>query len=771
MYRGLIGATSEELGFPELEGPKALLLEDVEEVDLGTRDERLQGLAQRLEMLDVLEEELDEPGLDSGGLGDRLRLRRVGDDVLDSRVSSSAVEGEIVPSSRARQLLGKLGESVSIEADEKGMTLGVGVAVRSDWRDLVMECVSRIGLPLRGRSLMYSMQAELDDLEGVKLGMDLQRVSLAFPRMSTLLIHVLAAISPSCRFRASNRGHGTLRIAREPPIGSRARSLRSRKLVSCSSRCRLHTDRSCPESIALSILTHHHLIESFLPSHPALAIQHLHALEAGGHIPLLISYTSVIRCLLRTDSPPHLVARGWDLYAHTRLVAHPVPDVALYATMIQACSRGPSPSPERAIDLFTEMTGDNRLAPSERAYNGVIRACSRQGSQENYFEALRYMRQMLDANVVPSRHTFHAIFEGAMRHGDLARARWMLVQMMGVGGDASPDANSLGLVFQAYANHVVPKGTKAGGAPVVLKTVDAPRVQVEDFNAPPAHERSTGTNAIIELLGESSLSFPGPLPQSSEELLAEAKNLMSQCVHPSSLPPLSESLTSNDLLPPFDSPVFPSLVPTTFLLNSYLNLLSSHADLDPAAHFFNTAYARLGVAKNRFTFEKMMTRCEVGRNKTVAMRFATETFKEWRAWDPTPEKVKTEQVEEEGGEKVEPEVPRSVLHAGKTGTNTSKMWASMIRSLARYVSFCLNPFPPTLTMSCSPQELPSRQVARTPPDVHRPPSSLAPPRRRKAAAHSRVSPPQAAFPRPPVLLRVPRDDPFDTPRRARPPPL
>jgi hypothetical protein len=438
---------------------------------------------------------------------------------------------------------------------------------------------------------------------------------------------------------------------------------------------------SCSDSLPMSVTSHHHLLSTLLPSHPELALKHLYSLEASGHTPLLATYTNLIHTLLAPNSPPHLFSRGWDLYAHTRLISHPVPDVALYSEMIQACSRGPHPSPERALDLFIEMTVDNHLPPSELAYNGVIRACAKEGSQPNYFEALRLMRQMLDTNVMPSRHTFHAVLEGAMRHGDLARARWMLVKMVGMGGDSTPDSNTMGLVFQTYASHrppvsqnlarrvrtpapFPPPASNDSPAEGVVSPEPSPSPSVDTpttSNNPTTEEQTTSsTTDIIELLGESSLFYPGPLPQTADELVVEARNLMMQCVGAEAFP------SSTDAPPPSHLSMFPAVRPTPFLLNSYLSVLGNHAPFPETVDFFHTAYSSLGVQKNRHAFERMVEKCEVAKNRELGLKVARETFAEWKEW-------LTSEVEEDG---VKKQVERS-------GNNISAMWSSMIRVLAR----------------------------------------------------------------------------------------
>lgn len=189
--------------------------------------------------------------------------------------------------------------------------------------------------------------------------------------------------------------------------------------------------RPTPTQIHLHIKSH---IRSLPPSHhPASALDVLHAYE-NGTLPLPTQSTSttpqsqvsqskvatyIVPMRTYTTLITHLFSVGtsaskvhaWDLFSHMRYVAHPVPDVHLYALMIRACAYSPSPSgagpahqskgqereqttpyphtptlsgtalvgPERAMDLWTEMTMDHRLEPSKAAYDAIVLACARSG--------------------------------------------------------------------------------------------------------------------------------------------------------------------------------------------------------------------------------------------------------------------------------------------------------------------------------------------------------------------------------------------------------
>jgi hypothetical protein len=67
--------------------------------------------------------------------------------------------------------------------------------------------------------------------------------------------------------------------------------------------------------------------------------------------------------------------------------------------MIRACANPVSirfsSEPEKALDLWTEMTMDHKIPPTVQAYNAVILACvPRLGTKTYVNEAFRLARQM-----------------------------------------------------------------------------------------------------------------------------------------------------------------------------------------------------------------------------------------------------------------------------------------------------------------------------------------------------------------------------------------
>ncbi|GJN87559.1 hypothetical protein Rhopal_000513-T1 [Rhodotorula paludigena] len=680
MYQGLIQAPPEELALPALAASTAPALPDPA-ADSLQRQDRLSRLAQRLE--DFENELAEEEGAEAAGekesstsLAQRLRERR-GEAGATLAPTSEQPLHLVDTVSPARAILDHLEATLPNEEvppaeapAEAGGPVSRGLLVRSEWNDLVLAC------------------AEAGDREGVLKSLRLMERTT--PIAEGKVLEDTLAI-----YASQGKAQDALIVA----------------------------NFARQNSLPLSVTAHHHLLVSILPSHPHLALRHLRSMEATGHTPLLPTYTAVIQRFLSAGASPDLVRQGWDLYSHTRLVSYPVPDVPLFSTMIQACSQGAHPSPERAIDLFTEMTDDHRLAPSERAYNGVIRSCAREGSQEYYYEALRFMRRMLDENVAPTRRTFHALLEGAKRHGDLARARWMLVKMVGVGGEAAPDETTLALVLQTYAAYR-PTGGRAKreskpmpvDQPGAVEKEDAPQETEDAIDAEPTEPKksprpsstldakddptdlpvgppsgaSASTLEVIKMLGEASLFYPGPLPTTSAEVVAEAQNLMLQVVDASVLAS-DESSAAMSEQAPRDSGMFPSVSPSTFLVNAYLSVLNSHASFATAHTFFRHAYTRLDLPKNRYSYEIMLRRCELAKNRDEAVRVAKEVWDEWIRWSEEPAPLaegerpieELEADEQELARERRKRVEEDWARDRRAGRHVSKMWAGLIRILAK----------------------------------------------------------------------------------------
>ena len=285
---------------------------------------------------------------------------------------------------------------------------------------------------------------------------------------------------------------------------------------------------------------------------------------------------------------------------------------------------------------------------------------------------------MLDINISPTRRTFNAVLEGAAKHGDLARSRWLLVKMLEVGGEAGPDEHTLGLVFMTYAafkptsDQMMAKSRSAtpqSNSHFVATSTSEVEVEKQGlpktFISAPTKQDPTPHQLSSLLDSSSTLFYPGPLPETTSELLHEARNLMIQAVSAPAISPILSAL--DQISPPFESTTFPSVKPSVFLLNSYLSILTAHASFPSAVDFFGAVYDRLEIPKNRFSYETIMSVCEITRNREMGLEVARSVFGEWY---PASRMESTE----EGG-----------IGSLGVGKSISRIWAGMIRILARYV--------------------------------------------------------------------------------------
>ncbi|KAK0189676.1 hypothetical protein F5146DRAFT_1051997 [Armillaria mellea] len=358
---------------------------------------------------------------------------------------------------------------------------------------------------------------------------------------------------------------------------------------------------------------------------PTSALAVLHAYEEQLNMPAQQTYTSVVTHMLSVrDSMAN--AQAWDLFYHMRYVAHPVPDAFLYTTMIRACASSfftlRASEPERALDLWTEMTIDNNIAPTVASYNAVILTCARTRDKKYVHEAFRLAKEMLDSHrdahgellYVPDQHTFLALLEGAKRIGDLSRTRWILAQISRV----SVEESSLGVtideevmmhVFHAYAAYDPP--FKRGIALLLDESQEAPAL-----NVPNDQDNS---NVAVP---PDSPSFAHVAPQSRTEVIAEAEILFGRI--------LEDGGSS------FDPTIsFSNVELSTRLLNSYLSVHYKHGSLEAARRLFLSLFMELDIGRNARTFCEALERCLYShqRERQFALEFGGEIFKMWQEYE------------------------------------------------------------------------------------------------------------------------------------------
>ena len=120
-----------------------------------------------------------------------------------------------------------------------------------------------------------------------------------------------------------------------------------------------------------------HLNATPLDTFPASASELLHRYEDQNAPAPMQTYTSVITFLL--SRPCTRTSLG-------HLFSHPILCTSKSSTvMIRACVSPVNPryssEPEKALDLCTEMTQDQKIFPTVGSYNAIILACAKSGTK------------------------------------------------------------------------------------------------------------------------------------------------------------------------------------------------------------------------------------------------------------------------------------------------------------------------------------------------------------------------------------------------------
>jgi hypothetical protein len=322
-------------------------------------------------------------------------------------------------------------------------------------------------------------------------------------------------------------------------------------------------------------------------------------------------------------------AQGWDLFTHMRYVAHPDPDATFYAIMIRACGypiiTSRTSEPEKALDLWTEMTVDKNISPTTDAYNAVIFALARSGLKRFVVEAFRLAKQMIDAHrdafgahqFEPNRDTFVALLEGAKRTGDLGRARWILAEMVKRPYKENDGVNStvMGLMFNAYMAYRPPWNRHL--APVVdgaqtgtSRSTDLAATPQSDDPAPPVTTKA----------GVRTDSTFGHLPpQTRQETVAEAQALFRRMRYEAQSPDLSHPFREVEI--------------NTFVVDAYMSVHYRHSPLLKARKFFRVLYDKLSIEKGAWSYIHAIERCARAekRDRSTALKFAKEILEGWKS--------------------------------------------------------------------------------------------------------------------------------------------
>lgn len=379
---------------------------------------------------------------------------------------------------------------------------------------------------------------------------------------------------------------------------------------------------------------------------PASALAVLHSYEDQSSPAPMKTYTSVITKLF---SIPSSMARAhaWDLFTHMRYAAHPTPDAVLYTLMVRACASpisSRSSEPERALDLWTEMTVEQKIEPTVGTYSAVILACARAGSKTYVNEAFRLAKSMLDSHrdayghsaFRPDRRTFCALLEGAKRIGDLARARWILAEMVRGSRrkdeddavDAEINEEVMMHMFHAYSAYDPPFKRE------IALLVDESPTQVFDGEAEGnlSGRKSSSRSIQDPSTTEKFSSFGHIPPQSRSEVISEATSLFLRILEDKGLDRTGKPLPPHAL---FSGPrKFQHVELTTRLLNSYISVYYRHSSLEVAQELFWTLFDDLAVKRSPRSYLEALERCTLakrGPDRSLALRFAERLMGEWQA--------------------------------------------------------------------------------------------------------------------------------------------
>lgn len=436
----------------------------------------------------------------------------------------------------------------------------------------------------------------------------------------------------------------------------------------------------------------------------------LHHFEKEGKILPQRAYTRVISSYTAgttrstiSQTPQRDKAIAWDLFAHMRLVAHPIPSRATYNAMILSCADPHDPQPERALDLLTGMEQESKLVPDGETFDAAILACSR--VKKFYLEGFKLLRRMLGLhqsamlakNFVdrpggaamdplelgitgyePTLTTFNALLEGCKRRGDLSRTRWLLgevIRLVRGGAGQGVDEEMVVNVLHCYAafRPIFRKDS--------IKQVAASSVQNSEDASSTANtelqEMATVPNGLstsddmaprsMTLMDVGSPEFSPPMgPQTAYEALQEAERLFQLILH-----------DHGDQSSPFG---WFKVGPRT--VNAYLSVRFAHDNLASAIQSWQEAWSEpvlqeLGVEKNGWSYVQLLERCAVagkGPERQAVASILPSVWQEYLAW--------IDRIETQVRSKPPHEAWVTKQRLGLGPRQVERAWISCIRSLA-----------------------------------------------------------------------------------------
>jgi pentatricopeptide repeat protein len=195
-------------------------------------------------------------------------------------------------------------------------------------------------------------------------------------------------------------------------------------------------------------------------------------MQAAGIEPNLVVHTSLIQTCINCKE----FNTAWEVFNLIKFKSTATaPDHTSYALMIHACAL--NGEPERAMDLFEDLTTRREMEPNAKIYNAVIHACA--VSKEYFSDAWRYAKKMQAQGLPFDLRTLNVLIQACGRTGHLTRARVMVRHMVHSGKkELQPDLFTFQNLFRAYANYETP--AKAGQRQRALNPEEKRELSRED---------------------------------------------------------------------------------------------------------------------------------------------------------------------------------------------------------------------------------------------------------------------------------------------------
>lgn len=488
------------------------------------------------------------------------------------------------------------------------------------------------------------------------------------------------------------------------------------------------------QSVIASLSTHHGLSPDEYSFH-CLAKAYLRRDSTDDALALITQLEDETPASMATYTmvAQHLSAQKhsaiWPLFYRMRLVAHPVPDAPLYATMIRACANGvpqdgetrwqpgssllmgasgSSPTShrrkdntdaERALDLFREMTTRYQVRPTAEVYNAVILACARRNDMLD--EAFRLLRTMVDfenerskavaegegeedtPSFAPDRQTYNALLHGCARIGDVVRARWILAEMLRHSSAllASKLEENAERQREWTAYEIETIQSRRPDAETMCRVFHAyasyeppvkeSRVKVKEEGDFSADTQTASSDELVTepVEGRKKSSFSFEAPKTSSEVVREVKGLMARI--------------EADLKDETQDGLLSSIKPDARLINSYLSAIARHSDkrqlVDLVEEVFFGSEARpslfgeLDVQIKGTTYMLGLELCAKAPNRKAADVLVSRL---WNSWAQLEDAFLNKSMA----------VAQTRMDKAEVGVNNntvSRCWAAMIRNLTK----------------------------------------------------------------------------------------